>query len=291
MTTPNAENPVRRVVIHGLEVLCCEPTAPAPERPPILLVHGACHGAWCWSDNFLPFFAGRGWTTYAITLRGHHRGATKDEIQGCTLADYVRDVSVVADQLPVPPVLLGHSMGGMVVQRYLTGRSAPAAVLVASAPPRGALLSRGLRRHAPLLMRGVVRRSALAIFASADRCRTLFFSAGTPEQTVRDCADRLTEESNRAIIGLLGRGVRRSAPPDRTPMLVVAAREDALFSVAQAKRAAEFFGADTLVLDGMGHNLMMESGWPEAASAICSWLENTVPGDGALDEVARGYSR
>ncbi len=44
-----------------LEVLRREP-ASASESAPLLFVHGAFHGAWCWDVHFLPWFAPRSWT-------------------------------------------------------------------------------------------------------------------------------------------------------------------------------------------------------------------------------------
>ena len=40
------------------------------QRSPIFFVHEAWHAAWCW-ENFLPYFANRGYAAYAVSLRGH----------------------------------------------------------------------------------------------------------------------------------------------------------------------------------------------------------------------------
>ena len=109
----------------------------AAHATPLLFVHGAFHGAWCWDDHFLDYFADRGYHALALNLRGHGGSPSPAPINACSVLDYVQDVSTVADRLPVPPVVIGHSMGGFVVQKYLAVHAAPAAVLVASAPPTG----------------------------------------------------------------------------------------------------------------------------------------------------------
>jgi len=43
----------------------------ARDAPPLLFVHGICHGAWCWEEHFLPWFAERGFEAHAVDLRGH----------------------------------------------------------------------------------------------------------------------------------------------------------------------------------------------------------------------------
>lgn len=44
------------------------------------LVHGICHGAWCW-ENFINFFAGHGYQCYAIRLPGHGGSSGKEGLK------------------------------------------------------------------------------------------------------------------------------------------------------------------------------------------------------------------
>ena len=119
-----------------LEVIRRTPKGHA--RPtPLLFVHGAYGGAWLWDEHFLPYFAERGWVAHALSLRGHAGSDGAEAVQFARLRDYVADVEQVAASLPAPPVLIGHSLGGMVVQHCLHRRPVPAAVLMASSPPHG----------------------------------------------------------------------------------------------------------------------------------------------------------
>ncbi len=68
----------------------------------LLFVHGMWHGAWCWDEFFLPFFADAGYHVTALSLRGH--AGSEGKIQGSSIMDYVRDVEEVARTLPTPPV-------------------------------------------------------------------------------------------------------------------------------------------------------------------------------------------
>lgn len=89
-------------------------------RPPLLFVHGAYVGAWCWEEHFLDWFATRGRTAHAVSLRGHGGSSGRRELNEFGLADYAEDVARAAASLPRPPVLVGHSMGAMVVQKVLS---------------------------------------------------------------------------------------------------------------------------------------------------------------------------
>ena len=114
-----------------LEVLCHAPEHVTHEHP-LLFVHGAYVAAWCWEEHFQPWFAHRGWSTYAVSLSGHGKSRNREHLDSYSIDDYVRDVAEVAARLPAPPILIGHSMGGMVVQKYLEQYDAPATVLMSS---------------------------------------------------------------------------------------------------------------------------------------------------------------
>lgn len=117
--------------IH-LELLTQEPEAPL-RATPLLFVHGA----WCWAEHFLPYFAQHGYVSHALDLRGHGKSDGMNRLRWTSLANYGADVEQVIRQLEQPPVLIGHSMGGLIVQKYLETHQSPAAVLLASVPIRG----------------------------------------------------------------------------------------------------------------------------------------------------------
>ncbi len=101
---------------------------------PLLFIHGAWHGAWCW-EKFLPYFAGHGYEVHALSLRGHGNSEGHDGIRWhSAVRRYVEDVAEVIAGLSQPPCVIGHSMGGYVTQKYLETHSAPAGVLLASIP-------------------------------------------------------------------------------------------------------------------------------------------------------------
>lgn len=105
--------------------------------PTLLFIHGAWHGAWCWDEHFLDFFAESGFRAVALSLRGHGNSPADKRLNLCSIADYLDDVISVAESSEAPPVVIGHSLGGLIVQKYLQTQRAPAGILLASAPPNG----------------------------------------------------------------------------------------------------------------------------------------------------------
>jgi pimeloyl-ACP methyl ester carboxylesterase len=120
---------------------------------PLLFVHGGEHAAWCWDEHLLDFFAAEGYRAVNLSLRGH--GMSSNSKPACSIADYVEDVCSIADHLSQTPAMIGRSLGGFVVQKYLESHVAPAGVLVASAPPQGAAAA--VSRTADVLLRKTAR--------------------------------------------------------------------------------------------------------------------------------------
>jgi pimeloyl-ACP methyl ester carboxylesterase len=124
-----------------LEVLRCAPATPT-SRPPLLFVHGSFHAAWCYEEHWLPFFAAAGYDSYALSLRGQGAsGARPGGGAAGTLEQHAQDVASLVRALPSPPVLVGHSFGGLVVQQCVSSRVAAPLVagvaLLCSVPPDG----------------------------------------------------------------------------------------------------------------------------------------------------------
>ncbi|MEL6348962.1 MAG: alpha/beta fold hydrolase [Myxococcota bacterium] len=70
---------------------------------PLLFVHGAWHGAWCWQEHFLPWFSSRGWSCIAPSLRGH--AGSPGFSRWLSIQDYVQDVQSVMKTIQTPPIL------------------------------------------------------------------------------------------------------------------------------------------------------------------------------------------
>ncbi len=130
---------------------------------PLLFVHGNWQGAWCWDEYFLDFFTSKGYRAVALSLRGHGKSPAPKPMQFCSISELVDDVESVAASLATRPVVIGHSMGGFVVQKYLESHEAPAGVLLASEPPRGAggFLLRSMKRHPWLTTRAIFTTKTL----------------------------------------------------------------------------------------------------------------------------------
>ncbi|WKW30717.1 alpha/beta fold hydrolase [Pseudomonas viridiflava] len=86
---------------------------------PLILVHGGGQASWCWED-FAPVLLQHGFEVHALNWRGRNGSAALEPAQflKASIADVVMDIAAVAGQFYEPPILVGHSMGGLACQLY-----------------------------------------------------------------------------------------------------------------------------------------------------------------------------
>src|SRR5947209_7414683 len=203
----------------------------APARPPLLFVHGAWHGAWCWEEHFLRYFSDRGWNVNTLDLRGHGHSAGRKRLRFTRIKDFVDDVAHAASTLDRPPVLIGHSMGGFVIQKYLESHPAPAAVLLASAPPQGVLGTslRFANRHPLKFLKINLLMSLWPVVETPELAREMLFSRTMKDSQVRSFHDRLQDESYLAYLDMMVFDLPRPAAVPKLPMLVLGGQADRTF--------------------------------------------------------------
>ncbi len=164
----------------------------------ILLVNGAWHGPWCW-DGVAERLRRRGHQVQAVRLRGLDRPPSRIWHR---VHHYVQDVGAAAARFAEPPVLAGHSLGGLVVQRYLEGAPAHGMVLLAPFPRRGTLraVARLAARHPAVLANATLALRLRPLVASRALVRELFFTETTPQELVDEVWGRLQDESYLAFL-------------------------------------------------------------------------------------------
>lgn len=265
---------VERHVIEGevaLELLAC-PVGGTPS--PLLFVHGAYVGAWCWAEHWLPWFASQGYPAYALSLRAHGRSGGRERLNDFGLAAYADDLLAAIAQLGRTPVLVGHSMGAMVVQKALErGIDCAAAVLICPVPPFGVLPATfSLAFTRPVLF-AQIQALAAGHRVSLDALQQAMFSGPLEADRLRRIYARMQPESSRALLDMSGWGLPQPWRAPRVPTLVLGAARDVLIPAALAESSARMLGADYRRLEGLGHAVMLETGWQDAARAVREWLD------------------
>jgi pimeloyl-ACP methyl ester carboxylesterase len=258
-----------------LEVLSRLPGARS-RAVPLLFVHGAFAGAWCWDEYFLPWFAEQGYEARAVSLRGHGASPVQGSLDLAGLDDYVADTLLAARQVDRPAVLVGHSMGAIVVQRAARRCGALGLVLMAPVPPHGLAgsLFNLVVRDPPLFFAlNTMQLGNGGDAAASRRVRDFLFSQSLTESDARRHLLRMQRESQRALTDLgwpQHLWMRQSVG---LPTLVLGAARDAFFNTAMIEEAARFHAVSPMIFPDMAHAMMLEPEWLGVAQSIHSWLE------------------
>jgi non-heme chloroperoxidase len=266
-----------------LELVAARPAAVTFPHP-ILFVHGAYVGAWCWAEYFLPHFAEAGFESYALSLRGHGKSPGRGSLSWHSIADYVHDLSATLARIGRQAVVVGHSMGAFVVQKYLEHHRLPGAALLAPVPPQGlGAPSVELAMREPSLFTEV---NAIMQYgrASPAALQRAMFAQPMDATRLADYHQRCQRESQRAIWDMAMFNPVQVWRVNRVPLLYLAAEQDRLIPLHYQTAGAALLGHPLHVADGVGHGLMLETGWRRVADRVIDWLRGTFGSSDAAHE-------
>lgn len=239
---------------------------------PLLFVHGAFTSAWCWQECYLPFFAAAGFEAHAVSLSGHGESCGREHLDSLSIDDYVNDVREVVAAMPVEPVLIGHSMGGFVVQKYLEQHPAPGAVLMCSVPPQGFMSTAiDLMLSRPNLLLDL-NRIMTGTHDGLASLREAMFAQPISLDDMQRVFRHAQPESHRAIWDMTLLNLPHASRVTRTPLLVMGAELDQLIPRSAVDMTARTYGVKAELFPAMGHGLMLEQDWQKPAERILAWL-------------------
>ena len=244
------------------------------QRPtPLLFIHGTLHTAACWDVHFLDYFARHGYTAHAVNLRGHGKSEGWEKLRWTRIADFVEDVTNAVQQLSSPPVLIGHSMGGFIIQKYLEDHDAPAAVLLSSPSPAGLLPTaiRTARRQPWDFAKVNLTLSLRPFIATPQLVGEAFFSNDLPEEQLLEFWKQTQDDSYLAFLDMVALDLPKPARV-KTPLLILGAERDNMISPAEIEATARAYHTQAQIIPGVAHNSMLEQRWQSVAERILTWL-------------------
>ncbi len=175
--------------------------------------------------------------------------------------------------LPAPPVLIGHSMGGFVVQKYLEKRLVPAAVLLSSVPPQGLMSSMfGLMFQKPGMLtdlNNLMTGGRVAV----ETLREALFAQPVDAEDLQRFFRYAQPESHRAIWDMTLFNLPHPSRVTRSPLLVLGAERDHLIPPSLVQMTAMTYGVEAEIFPDLGHGSMLERDWLLVAERIRDWLE------------------
>jgi pimeloyl-ACP methyl ester carboxylesterase len=241
---------------------------------PIIMVHGAFSGGWSFDDFRGPFEAA-GHLCQAIDLPGHANGGDRASVTGLSMSQYAAATATAVKACATPPILIGHSLGGLVAA--MAAQRAPVSRLIMLAPSApwgvsGSTLEEGasaisLYSLGAYWAQPIDPDAGLAREYSLDRF---------PDEQRKAAFSRMGPESGRALWEVfnwwLDPFMTTLVNPIEAPVLAMAGGRDVVHPAATVRQTAGRLGAALKVFPEMSHWLPGEPGWEAVADACLDFI-------------------
>ena len=255
---------------------------------PILFIHGLWIHASAWRD-WQDYFQELGYETSAPGWPGDGDSVESTRENPETLNDVgisriCRHYADIIDGMPVKPIVVGHSFGGLIAQELLANGYAAAAVAIDPAPVKGVkiLPFSQLRSGLPVLGNPANKKRTVAL--SRDQFRYSFGNMLTHEEsdalfekwTIPGPGRPLFEDATAAFV--------RNSPAAvdthdavRGPLLLVSGTDDHVVPLKVTEAVVKLYAdnssrTDFTTVDGRGHSLTMDAGWRDVAELARDWI-------------------
>ncbi|MEX0349146.1 MAG: alpha/beta hydrolase [Paracoccaceae bacterium] len=248
---------------------------------PVVFLHGTNGGPWT-MDNFKQAFEAQGYVCHAPAYRFHDMppsGARNVALKGLSIADYVEDLTAFIGTLDQQPVLVGHSLGGLIAQLLAAKGLAHAAVLLNSSIIHGTLPTTARERQL-----GKLFISAGAFWEQTpgqDFDLLAEFGLNTlPEELQHRICDRLDTESGRVLFEFVfwmydeNQTTKVDIDAVKCPLLFLSGSEDHAVPPSTARAMAARYGdrARFFEVEGACHYMQFDDGWEKTAELCIDWL-------------------
>jgi pimeloyl-ACP methyl ester carboxylesterase len=244
------------------------------------MIHGAFCGPWS-LDGLKRKFKEAGYAVTTPCLRFHDQTPPPAALGTTGLGEFAADLEEEIRALGTAPILLGHSMGGLLAQQLAARMDVRALILLAPSAPWGTPpttlfeigAAQAMHLNPGYWNKVLEPNRDVALAHSLDKL---------PKHMRDEVYDRLVPESGRATFEILNWGLDLNhasgveAEKVTAPLLFLTGSEDRINPPSTVARIAALYGAraSNEVLQGMGHWLIGEPGWEKLVDRALVWLES-----------------
>ncbi|HSG22228.1 MAG TPA: alpha/beta hydrolase [Azonexus sp.] len=254
------------------------PTPSRSDRAALLFVHGAYVNSTCWTFNFIPFFQAQGYDCFTVDLSGHGESEGRERIDDFGLDDYVDDLTFALEEIGRHTIVVGHSMGARVLERFLEKDCAAAAIFLSPVPTTGTAGSAmQLLLRFPNFLESLDAAVNGKISAKTNEMMAkIYFSPDVAPNEILQFLPMLCPESQQAVTEMALPETRFGIRRSQLPALVIGGTDDAVFPVSMLHFLATSWRAEVYRAAGAGHMLMLDPQWETVAGHMLAWMERRV---------------
>jgi non-heme chloroperoxidase len=259
----------------------------APAKPTILLIHGLWMTGLCWED-WITFFASKGYTAIAPSWPGFgdrtpaEIRADPKALEGLTIGAVIEHYIKIIKELPTPPIIMGHSFGGLFTQILLSKGYGVAGVGVSPAQPSGVLALKlsTVKAGFPILGNPFTYNKAVPFtesqfhYAFGNALSKADSKVQWEKYSVPAAAHILWQGALGVVIK--GDGAVDWKKKDRAPLLLIAGTNDHTVprEVVEAEKK-KYVGpavVELKIFEGRTHGIVNQEGWQDVADFALKWV-------------------
>jgi len=249
---------------------------------PVVLLHGTNASPWT-IEPFKSFFEERGFVCHTPTYRHHDLADGPERTEaliGASIADYVEDIAGFLASLDSAPIVIGHSLGGLIAQ-LLNGRGLiKAGILINSSIINGTVPTTEMERALGKMFMSAGPFWEMVPGQDFDLLATYGLNT-MPEAQQHEICDRLKTESGQVLFELffwmydVNQVTRVDFDRARAPLLFLSGSEDKVVPPSTARSMSDRYGplATFAQIDGRCHYMQLENGWQDLAQRSLEWLD------------------
>jgi pimeloyl-ACP methyl ester carboxylesterase len=256
---------------------------------PVVFIHGLWLHARSW-EAWEEYFGKAGYETLAPGWPGDQdtvelARANPESVADKGIDDVTNHYAAIIETLSAPPIVIGHSFGGMIAEKLLGLNKAAAAIGIDAAQIKGVLVLPLSSLHATLPVFKNPANKHKAVSLTAEQFRSSFGNA-LPEAESNELYEKWAVPSpGRPLFEAAGAALSPHSAdkvdtdnPDRGPLLLTMGGKDRTVPEAITKSTLKQYRhsaakTNLVEFEDRGHSLTIDSGWAEVAEACAAWLD------------------
>jgi non-heme chloroperoxidase len=250
----------------------------------IVMIHGMWGSGEIW-NGYKDYFEAQGYRVITPTLRLHgekYKAVAPQELGVVSILDYASDLEKEIRALNEKPIIMGHSMGGLIAQILACRGLASKLVLLSSAPPAGILALRpsSTRTFMSVLSQWGFWRKPMRL--SFNEAKYGILNLLTPEQQVAEYAKYSFESGHAAFeIAFWPLDAHKATHVETKsvtcPVLVISGGQDMIVPASVVAQVAKKYQKTTDVtykeFPNFAHAIHQQAGWQEIVDYAADWIK------------------
>ena len=248
----------------------------------IVLIHGMFMTSLCW-EKWIPYYEAKGYRVFAPAWPGRDKSVEElrkahpdPELAKLKLNHIVDHMEAFIKGLDEKPAIIGHSMGGLVVQILLQRDVAVAGIAIDPAPPAGVFTTEWsfVKSNFPAINPFLLSQPVQMTFEHFQYA----FANTLPLEEQRAAYDRyMVPESRGVPTSSLGSAGKVDFSKPHRPLLITAGEKDHIIPASLNRSNRNKYKAPSVTdfkeFAGRDHFLIGSRGWEEVADTCLEWLK------------------